>query len=72
MVISFYSEEDNQPVSVEIIDMVGKEVFKTSSTYSKGMHSIELPAENFAQGILFPSVTKNGKRVTKKVLVQKH
>ncbi|MCX6231020.1 MAG: right-handed parallel beta-helix repeat-containing protein [Bacteroidetes bacterium] len=58
-------------VSFEIVNMLGQRVYQFHKIIESGKHSISLNAIDMQQGIYYYSITYKGKRLTKKMIINK-
>jgi hypothetical protein len=61
---------ENAEVSFEMVDMTGKVVASTNmGNLAIGNHSMTMDVSNMASGVYFYTITANGQKVTRKMIV---
>jgi hypothetical protein len=70
--INYQIKKEAKNVSLEIYDVAGVKVFeKTQSDVNSGSYSVDVNNVNFSSGMYFYSLTVDGNKVTKKMVVTK-
>lgn len=65
-----YSLTKNATVSFDVVDITGKLVYSSSEgEKAAGVHKIQLNAEGFAAGVYYYTLTVNGQKMTKKMVI---
>ena len=63
--------EKTSKVSINVVDVLGKSVYKSSTTLGKGNHLVILNVENYDAGIYYINTKISGKTFTNKLVVTK-
>jgi len=70
--ISYNLNEDMKNVKLSVLDMTGKEVYNSAKgNQVKGSYNVTLDVSNFSAGNYFYTLTGNGNRMTKRMVVIK-
>ena len=63
--------ENHSAISIDVVDILGRNVYKHTAEYQNGIHSIILNVENYETGIYYINTNINGKTFSNKLVVTK-
>lgn len=66
-----YIVPTNGDINLELINTLGQVIYTTKQASFTGKNSIEVDANNLPNGIYYYSITFNGQRITRKMIVNK-